>query len=264
VGVCEQLGIARSQWSFGVIHNPNMRELDIKQVKETFAQNLGLDMNRCYTTKSKTLTSFACSIAINSTILGKVMNKTLKILRKETTRKIKDDKNFDDFCKGFIIKYILGDGTVSINRTCSNLLMVLSEKDQQSKNDFQRILKAYNITSTVAGIKVSISTSFNAVIFFLENNIFVGHAKNRRKVLEYFTSNYFTNILYTRLKSASEWITIEGFSRRNDINYGAGSQSLIRYRARGYVLSKKDRKRTVFQTTKKGEDFINLVDKINL
>ena len=51
------------------------------------------------------MTNFAYNIYINSTLLNLIFNKVLKILRKE----IINYGIFEDFCKGFIMKDLLGD-----------------------------------------------------------------------------------------------------------------------------------------------------------
>src|SRR3989344_4705555 len=156
------------------------------KIAEEFSSKLRIKL-KFYHTTSTTVTNFAYNIYINSTLLNLIFNKVLKILRKE----IINYGIFEDFCKGFIMKDLLGDGNININKDLTSMDIVLSEEEQQSQKDIKNILAKFNINSNIYLNKLDISTKFDSCMWFLENDLFIGHVNNRNKFLKYISHNFF-------------------------------------------------------------------------
>jgi len=187
VNIAEKyFGIARSDWKFGLICNKKLYPHDINRIAEEFSSKLRIKL-KFYHTTSTTVTNFAYNIYINSTLLNLIFNKVLKILRKE----IINYGIFEDFCKGFIMKDLLGDGNININKDLTSMDIVLSEEEQQSQKDIKNILAKFNINSNIYLNKLDISTKFDSCMWFLENDLFIGHVNNRNKFLKYISHNFF-------------------------------------------------------------------------
>ena len=69
--------------------------------------------------------------------------------------------------------------------------IVLSEEEQQSQKDIKNILAKFNINSNIYLNKLDISTKFDSCMWFLENDLFIGHVNNRNKFLKYISHNFF-------------------------------------------------------------------------
>jgi predicted transcriptional regulator len=187
------------------------------------------------------------------------MNKILRTLRNQISGKLNKErnKNYEEFCKGFIVKYFLGDGTI-VFPSKNNVQIFLTEADSESRKDFQSMLHLFNIDSFQRDIRVYASTNVNSLLWFLENNLFVGHENNRKKLLDYILRNYFVKTAYDRLVKVGN-NNIEEYARLFGLSYNTASMSLHRYRKRGFLESKKDKDKTIFYLTEKGKKFVETI-----
>ncbi|MBI2109954.1 LAGLIDADG family homing endonuclease [Candidatus Woesearchaeota archaeon] len=257
--VAEILGIDRKRWKFGLIYNPQLSKEDINSSIKNFSNELTIKCG--YMTKSKTITKVAYSSYISSKILNHVMNSILKKLRKDLVSYIMHNEYAKEFYRGFIIKYILGDGTITLHKNDNGASIVLSEGDYQSRIDFMNILKLFNINSTSYSIKITISTDLNSILFFMENDLFDGHYKNRKKLLSSFISNYYIKTFFDRLNEIKEPTSIRKFSIANKIPYNTSNMALHRYKKRGFLNSFKEKNKTLYHLTPKAEKYLDVVSK---
>jgi len=258
IDIAEKLGISRNSWSVGLICRKASSKINIDFYKERFLRETKLSKIN-YKTESKTLLSAAYQIYISSSILNRIMNGTLVILRKRIIDELNkgNNKNYQDFYKGFIIKYLLGDGTITFPSK-SNAQVILTEANAESRRDFQSMLRLFSINSCQQGIKIYISTNFGSLMWFLENNLFIGHTNNRKKLLDYILRNYFFRITYNRLLKVNN-TAINEYAELLGLSYNTATMSLHRYKKRGFLDSKKIDGKTMFFLTKKGHKFIELM-----
>ncbi len=262
VDVSEQyFGISRNSWSFGLICNPNLSLGEIENIGTTFSKELSL-RTKYYHTRSKTILKVAYVVHIDRRLLNLIMNALLLKIRKEMIKS--DNLNLIEFSKGFIIKDLLGDGTVSVSKSLKNMEIVLSEKDTESQDDIVSILNRFGINSNINGIRVDISTDFDSVIWFLENELFVNHVNNRKKFLRYVNNNFYIRTLLSRISTLGEWCSIHKFSQKHNLSYNTSEMYLHRNTKRGFLQrSRKQDIGTVYKISDKGKAFLETMKKSN-
>lgn len=261
IEIAGKLGISASAWKWGFIIGPRLSESETEACLRKFIDETSLNPPN-YKTKSKTLISAAYQIYVSSHILNKLMNNALKFFRKQIPETLSKerDRDYEDFRKGFIAKYLLGDGTITFPSQSSTQI-VLTEGDAESRKDFRSMLKLFNINSSEQAIRVCVSTDFDSLIWFLENGLFVGHEKNRKKLLAYVLRNYYVKTAYERLSKIG-YISIEDYANALGLPYNTASMSLHRYQKRKFLRSERSGGRTVFCLTEKREKFIGLMKRI--
>lgn len=258
--VSEILGVNKRLWKFGLIYNPYLTKELIENYIDIFSKELGIENG--YVTKSNTITTVAYAIYIPSTILNEIMNLVLQILRKFIIVLAKNPKNKCalEFCKGFIIKYLLGDGTVNVRKDLTQMELVLSENDKDAQKDTMDMLNIFDIHSNTKGIKTDISTDFESCLWFLENDLFIGHKKNREKFLKYLAHNFYVKKRFERFSSFSGECTIKDFAQKNSLSYGTAEMYLYRNMKRGFLeLFYKPKTETSYRLTNKGKEFLSVV-----
>jgi predicted transcriptional regulator len=191
-------------------------------------------------------------IYISSKILASILNNTLNFLRKYAVR----CKLFE-FCKGFVIKVILGDGTAVINKDLTNLTIAISEIDKDAQKDLVSMFKLFSVNSRIYRNKVIVSTDFYSCIWFLENNLFEGHEENRMKFLKYIINNHFFGTLYKRLKTINSIITVEEFAKENNLRTDTARMYLDRNIKRGFI---KRAGKGLYEISVTGKKFITLYE----
>ena len=246
-------GIPRTEWSICLYYNPNLiDEEKAKQEVRDFVEEVGVPNTRIGFVKHYNLTKPNFQIYISSKILASILNNALNFLRKYAVR----CKLFE-FCKGFVIKVILGDGTVVINKDLTNLTIAISEIDKDAQKDLVSMFKLFSINSRIYRNKVIVSTDFYSCIWFLENNLFEGHEENRMKFLTYIINNHFFSILYKRLETINSIITVEEFAKENNLRTDTARMYLNRNIKRGFI------KRTgkgLYEISGTGKKFITLYE----
>lgn len=258
IEVAEQLGIRRNKWSIGVIYNPKLSETEIVNANIHFIKKLSLDKYKVYVSKSQTITKFAYQIAINSVILNKVMNVTLRKLRTESIKLASQNQNFKEFCKGFLLKVLLGDGSVTFPSS-QNMQIHIMEPDKEAQNDLVKICRFFNISTNVQGIRLYLSADFESVVWYLKNGAFLGHEKNRRKLEEYAGRNYYFRTLEQRLKTINLKINSRKFAEINNIKLPAAKRYLERSCARGYINKSKNNRYNLYEINEKGKEFLRII-----
>ncbi len=258
IDVAEELGISRGAWSFGLICNPKISLENIENAAENFRKETGLTHSKFYYARSKTLLNIAYIISVKRKLLNIVLNKILISLRKEVINiNLPEAK---EFCKGFIIKYLLGDGTATVKKDLTCMDVVLSEKDIVSQKDFMEMLKMFGIKSNANGIKVDISTDFNACMWLLENDVFIGHGRNREKFSRYLKHNYFIKTKFDRFSSLDGFCTSKEFAEKNNLKDSAAKMYLFRNSKRGFLETFQiSNKETSYKLTNKGKHFLQII-----
>lgn len=265
VDVAEQyLGIQRNSWSFGLICNPVLSLQEIERIGAEFAKEINLK-SKYYHTRSKTILKVAYTICINRKLLNLVMNNVLIKIRTEVAENGKNNLDFMEFSKGFIIKCLLGDGHISVGRNLTSADIVLSEPDIQTQNDFMKMLRCFGIHSNVGGIKVDISTDFDSMIWFLENGLFLGHKENRDRFLKYIKNNFYVGTRFRRFSTIDGCCNIEEFAKNNSLSCTSAQMYLYRNMKKSFLENiSKLKNRPIYKVTNKGEKFLNLIREINL
>jgi len=162
---------------------------------------------------------------------------------------------FKEFTKGFILKDLVGDGSVVLNNH-NGLDIVISEQDKKSQELIIKILKLFDIHSLAHDIKIDVSTDFNSCLWFLENKAFLEHKKNRRKLLIYIINNYYFNCLYKRLKNIDGY-SVKKFAGKHDLRYKSAQRYLYQNIKRGFIYKEGER---IYKTTEKGKKFVKLIN----
>lgn len=254
----EYFGIPLAAWKFGVIYNPKYSNQIVEREMKRFGELTGINQDRGYVTKSNTISTFAYQICIDKKMLNQVMNYLLISLRTPS------DKNrgkliWKEFYTGFIIKCMRGDGHITLNKQFNHIEIVLTEPDRRAQIDIIKILNLFEIKANVNGIRMDISTNFEACLWFFENGLFLGHQGNREKLTKYLINNYYINIFNKRLKIIENGCTIQEFSKKSKLSYATAGMYLLRNAKRGFLKNvKKDKKRVEYKLTEKGEHFLSL------
>lgn len=258
VQVAEQLGIPRSAWSFEVHYSPKLTKAEALEAKNKFANELRLDNLRGYITKNYAITSIAYTIDISSTILNLVMNKVLKILREKVLSYINERKNFKEFCEGFILKDLLGDGTVTLPSN-QGVQIAISEQDNESQKYIMKMFAIFNIKTNSILNKIYVSTNFESVFWFLQNNAFLGHEENRLKLQSYVKGNYYFTNLERRLKLINGAINSRVFADASGLNLPAAKRFLERTYRRDFIEKRKYKNVNIYCLNERGKEFLEMM-----
>jgi len=257
--VSEILGVNKKLWKFGLIYNPSLNDKLIENYIETFSKELKIENS--YITKSNSITTVAYQIYIPSKILNQIMNFVLQTSRKLIPEEARYSKNRHllDFCKGFLIKDLVGDGTVILNKDMTHLDIILSEENLNAQEDIIRMLNLFGIHSKPHKNRIDISTNFDSLIWFLDNNLFVEHKKNREKMLRYIKHNYYFNTLYERLEVLNSPNSINKFAQMVNLNPNSAQMYLLRNKKRGFITSSYTTKQVTYYASEKGKHFLDLI-----
>lgn len=258
IEVAEQLGIYRSQWSFGVIYNPKLKEEDVSNVKELFAQRLGLNEQNGYITKSITVKNVAYMISISSTILNLIMNTVLKTLMEKMHIFADKNENFKDFCKGFVLKDLLGDGTI-VFPSIYGMQIVISEQDKESQKYIMKMFEIFNISTNSISNRIYVSTNFESTLWFLQNNAFLGHEENRMKLQSYIKRNFYFTNLESRLKLINGKSTSRTFANASGLKLQTAKRFLERTYRRDFIKKEKYTNKNFYYLSEKGEEFLKVM-----
>ncbi len=249
----DYLGISKENWKVCIYYNPNLvNKQQVRNIGKQFLNKIDLMNKKVGFVKHEGLTKVNFQIYISSKILNIIINNSLKLLRKITIGK------FVEFCKGFILKVLVGDGTAILSKNLKNLEIMVSEVDEDAQKDLINMLESLGIYACAYKNSINISTDFYSCLWFLENNIFDTHEENRKKFLTYVANNYYFNILYKRLKSIKNIVTIREFAKRNSLSEKSAERYLSRNFKRGFV---KKIGRGLYATSKVGKSFLNLYEK---
>ena len=253
--VSEKFGIKNKSWKFTLFHNPKLNSKEINIQLNIFKRMFNTVNQTISVVKNKNLIKFTYNCHVNSILLNEIMNSLLIKIRKLLADST--NKKLTNFAKGFILKDLLGDGTVVTNK--HSLDIVISEVDILSQEDIVKILKNYfNIKASLQGIKINLSTGFNEYLWMLKNKAFIGHLRNRQKLISYIKSNYYINCLYQRLNNLENGFTNE-FAKKHSISNKAAEAYLRSNMKRGYLVRSKQKRIAKYTISKKGKEFLNLM-----
>jgi len=255
IEVAEQLGISRSQWSFGVIYNPQLKEEDVYKIKKLFAQKLCLDEQNGYITKSATIKNVAYMISISSTILNLVMNTVLKTLMEKIHMYAGKNEDFKEFCKGFVLKDLLGDGTI-VFPSIHAVQIVVSEEDKEAQNSIASMFEIFDVATYKNLNKLYLSTNFDSILWFLQNEAFLGHGENRKKLESYAKRNFYFNVLEKRIKHINSKVDAKVFADLISIKLQSAKRYLERTHRRGFLQKEKCHGNNFYNITDKGRKFL--------
>ncbi|MBU0929820.1 MAG: hypothetical protein KJ623_02000 [Nanoarchaeota archaeon] len=260
IDITKSFGISEDMWNYIIYHKPNINNDSLKNFLKTFKNTFCI--NKPITiTKNKNLIDVIYGIYINSKLLNLIMvnmlikmrSSLLYIPNKTTSKSLKE------FAEGFIIKDLIGDGTVIVNEANRQLSVIISEQDKKAQKDIVNILKMLNIEARVDGIKIYLSTKFENCLWLLKNKVFKEHKYNRKKLVSYMINNYYFNCLYNRLNKFNIY-SIKSFSKLHKLPYNTAEMYLYRNFLRGYLNRYKKRNKSLYITTKKCEEMINIFE----
>ncbi|MBU1198529.1 MAG: hypothetical protein KKF46_06030 [Nanoarchaeota archaeon] len=257
--VSKNFGISESDWRWILFHRSEIDDSLLMNYKKKFSAALNIDTKNISLIKNKHILDVVHSMYIPNTLLGQIMVTILTRLRKYISEKTILNTYLKDFATGFIIKYLLGDGTVILMKN-SGLNVFISEGNILLHQDIRNILKLLNINSSSQNIKIHLSTNFKSCIWFIENKAFLEHKENRRKLLQYFLSNYYSNLLYERLRLLYSSITIVEFADILYLSRYAAQKYLNDNVLRGFIDKIKEHKFLKFKISQKGKYFIQLMN----
>lgn len=245
-------GISKNEWNACIYYNPNLIDIEeARKISNYFCQEVGVLRTKIGYVEHHDLTKPNFQIYISSQILRKIFDVALKFLRESAV-----EYKLLEFCKGFIVKVILGDGTATLRKD-NGLEITISEVDKEAQKDLVNMLKLFSINSTSYKNRIDISTNFHSCMWFLENNLFEGHEENRRKFLTYIINNCRFNTLYRRLKTLSCITTIEEFAKKNNLKKDAARRYLNRNIKRGFI---KRARRGYYEVSMLGKKLITLYE----
>lgn len=251
-------GINRNIWNLTVFFNKSkLNAKDILKYEMEFKNKLNLSPIKVYHVPHKTITNTCYSISINCRILNKIMNSLLITMRQIMIENNED--SIKDCSKGFIVKSLLGDGTAGVLADYKNLEIVLFEQDKKAQNDITKILRNFDINSNINGIRLDISTKLDSCMWFLENNLFTGHIKNRNKFLCYLKNNLHLNRMVKRFSTMDKDITISEFAKLNNLTKGTAHMYLFRNVKLGFLTSYSSNKLNFYRLSTKGKKFLDLL-----
>jgi predicted transcriptional regulator len=232
---------------------------DIKDEINRLKDYLNLENNKIFLAKNKCIKHTAYVIDVTSVVLKTIMIHLLKTLRSyiADTEELTDELN--RFAIGFIIKDLIGDGTVIINNSNKGLQVNISEPDLDTQRDIINILKKFNIDSYSQGIKIQLSTDFKSCLWLFENGAFKGHNYNRSKLLYYILHNYYFTCLYQRLNLIKRSIPIKDFETLSNLSYKSAAKYLSDNSKRGFISIDSVRP-TLYSLSKNGEKYIQLIE----
>ncbi len=263
IDVAEILGISRKLWRFGLINNPHLKIKQVEEYKNKFAKEVGISVSKGYETISNTVTDVAYSIYISSTILNRVMNQILEILRKPVILELKKEitETIEDFCKGFIIKDLLGDGTV-INLQDNSIDIFISEQNKVVQQDIVEMLKIFGINVSVDKNHINISGNLATCLWLIENDTFIEHKENRRKLIEHVLNQETIKTIFDRF-SDLDVTSIKKFAKMHDLSYSTALMFLFRYVHKNVLKTakSKDRRKTLYLLNDEGKRMISLIEK---
>ncbi|MFC1690663.1 hypothetical protein ACFL0W_00655 [Nanoarchaeota archaeon] len=254
--ISKLFGIPESSWKGMIFHNPDITNECLESRKKEFAKLLDINETSISLIKNKNLLDIIYSMYIPNTTLGQIMITILTKIRTHLEKQEKLNNYLREFSTGFIIKYLLGDGTVIANN--SSLDIFISEGNLSIHPSIRKLLKLLNINSSSQDIKIHLSTNFEVCIWLIENNAFAEHKDNRRKLLKYVLSNYYFKILYERLKSVNNR-RISEFAKKHNISIKTAQKYLSDNTKRGFLHKIKSDVNIIYHITKKGENFLYLM-----
>lgn len=220
-------------WNYIIYHNPKLKEELEKEVK-LLKDHLKIVNKKISLIKNKTLCHIIYNIDISSIVLRIIMITLLKTLRNYISDVKMFSKELKEFAEGFIIKDLIGDGTVGFNKTSGGLNITISEQDLDSQKDIVKILKKLGISTNICGIKINLSRSLENYFWYLKKGAFVGHDYNRKKLLYHFLDSYYTKSFYERF-SEFDRMHITSFAKVHNLSYNTAQMFLFRNSKRGYL-----------------------------
>ena len=66
---------------------------------------------------------------------------------------------------------------MDVRKDLTQMELVFSENNKDAQKDTMEMLNIFDIHSNTKGIKIDISTDFESCLWFLENDLFIGHRK---------------------------------------------------------------------------------------
>ncbi|MDP2939702.1 MAG: hypothetical protein Q8O13_06480 [Candidatus Omnitrophota bacterium] len=243
-------------WNYTIYHNPNLKEGLDKEVK-LLKEHLKIVNKKISLVKNRNLCHIIYNIDISSTVLRMVMITLLKTLRDYISNIEPLSGELKEFATGFIIKDLIGDGTVCINKSNRGLGINISEQDRTSQKDIAEILKKLGIIANIVGIRVCLSTDFKSCLWYIKNNAFVGHDYNRLKLLYYFLDLHYIKSFYRRFNEFNR-MHITLFAKAYNLSYGTAGMFLLRNSKRGYLDFEG---KGVYSINQTGRSLIELIEK---
>jgi len=234
IEVVELFGISKKEWKYVLFYKPFMKNEDLNKFINNFSKKFCITKEKIITIKNKNLLDVIYSIYISSTLLREIMISLLIKIRSYIANSKELDFYLKEFSKGFILKDLLGDGTVVMNKSSRGLEMNISEQDLSSQKDIIKILEKFGITTNCLGIKIHLSTNFKSCLWYLKNGAFIGHAYNRLKLLSYFLNLRYIKLFYERYKQFNK-MHITSFAKLHDLNYRTSEMFLFRNYKKGYL-----------------------------
>jgi predicted transcriptional regulator len=254
LNVAQKFGIPKNLWGYTIFYNPSMKSKILNNYITYLKKEINI--NKVKTCKNKNLLDVIYSIRISHRLLAIIMINMLIKLREWALQLNKNSKiRFKEFVKGFILKDLVGDGSVVLNKDSKGLDIVISEQDRDSQMAIIKILNLFDIHSLAHGIKIDVSTDFNSCLWFLENKAFIEHKENRKKLLIYIVNNYYFNCLYEKIKNL-DGCSIKGFAEKHNLGYKAAQRYIYQNIKRGFICKEGEK---IYKTTEKGKKFVKLM-----
>lgn len=236
VKVAESFGLSRNMWSYQIFHNPNLTEDEIERYKTEFCRALSISIAKGGCTKSNTVKTVAFNICINSKILNFLFMSILKNLKDSIlSENIREDDFLKEFSEGFIIKSLLGDGTVTIHKD-KEMQICISEQDRTSQRDIVSFFEQLGFRTNTFENKIYLCKDLALYLWMIRNEVFKEHAQNRGKFLASVFSNFYIKKLNSRLNALLDKpLTYSEFAKKNNIHKKTALKWLNDNVKRGFI-----------------------------
>ncbi len=255
VNIAERFGIPRSLWNCIVYHTPNLPKTEIENYKVRLLNETQINPHTISYIKHYTIERVVYAIYISSAVYSIIMLSLLIALRKYIANTIKLEGKILEFAEGFIIKELLGDGTVILRKAHTNPHIEISEQNQEVQQDIQNVLKNLEIRSSIRGIKISILIDPPTYIWLTQYGAFRGHPQNRTKLLLNVINNSQIDRLFKRICDLRT-VHIKKFALAYTLTNNTAEMYLYRSMKRGYLeLSDKG----TYTITEKGQAFVDCI-----
>lgn len=261
IKIAKRFGIEEDKWKHFMHYSPHLDSSQLQEYLIKYSNHLKLKDTEISLIKNKNLENVVYNCTIYSVLLNTVMNSLLIKIREYLSKVDKREVNepLAEFAIGFIIKDLLGDGTVIINKASGGLIVEISEQDAKAQKEIKRILmNFFRIKSNIFRIKINLSTRMPNLLWLIKNNAFKSHKQNLSKLKKFILGNFYFKILFERLNTLNG-ISIKEFAVKNSLSYTTARKYLSDNTKRGFVKKINNE----FILTEKGRQFIRTINDLS-
>lgn len=264
-----------AEWSMDVFYNAGLTDKVARQKLQYFLKTVKISPRRVSFIKHQTVSDCAFTVRINSTVLGEMLMAALRMIRSKAAELARDGKlerGLREFCKGFALKDLLGDGSVALQlirgrRKSRGMIITLNEVNEMFQADIISILSGLGLRTTPCSknktSRIGLRKNLQTYIWILKNGAFVEHFRNRGKFLASFYDNHYTKKLLRLSGFRGKAMTTQQFAKITRISTDAAHMYLSRHVKKGhlYLLGGKNRRENKYGLTREGELLVKALER---